>query len=65
MPHVVLYIVSHHNRDGKWIGEFFTDREAAARVFETSKVAEELWEVPVEVDLDSGRVLDHRKGRLR
>lgn len=60
MPRAVLYIVSHHRADGRWIGKFFTDREAAMRAFDSSKEAEELWEVPVEVELDKGLVIRRR-----
>ena len=53
----VLFVVAHHDPAGRWVGEFFTDSRAAEDRFKSSSVAESLWEIPVVVDPDQGRIL--------
>ncbi len=58
---VVLFVVAHHDQSGRWVGEFFTDLRAAEERFTSSPLAESLWEIPVFVDPDQGRILRHRR----
>jgi hypothetical protein len=61
---VRVLIVAYHTANGRWVGEFFTDERAARQRFDQTPMAEDLWEVPVVVDLDRGRILEQRRSKV-